>query len=183
MKMIVFIFLLVAIPNLGNSQTLISYSKTDNVDFTEFKTYQVYELDVKSIPEFEPKKEGLNLLIEEIYKQMNIRGYQKVKENADLLINLGVTLSQEQQTRETDIRDAPRYMGSRNYHWESGEIVVRNYVSGTVTLDIVDNKENKMIWQAVAKGAVEKKQEKNKKKIVKATQKLFKKYPVKAISK
>ena len=104
-----------------------------------------------------------------------------MKENPDLLINLGVTLSREKQTRETSIQEAPRYMGSRNYHWESEEIVVRNYVSGTVTLDIVDNHKNEMIWQAVAKGVVEKKQEKNKKKIVKVTEKLFKKYPVKAI--
>ena len=181
MKKIVLILLLVAVPNLGNSQTLVSYNKTDNVDFTKFKTYQVYELDVKSIPEFEPKKEGLNLFIGEVFKQMNSRGYQKVKENPDLLINLGVTLSREKQTRETSIQEAPRYMGSRNYHWESEEIVVRNYVSGTVTLDIVDNHKNEMIWQAVAKGVVEKKQEKNKKKIVKVTEKLFKKYPVKAI--
>lgn len=33
-----------------------------------------YSLDIKSIPEFEPKKTGLNLLIEEISKQMNARG-------------------------------------------------------------------------------------------------------------
>lgn len=165
----------------GHSQILVSYNKSDDVDFSTFKTYQIYSLDVKNIPEFEPKKTGLNLLIGEIHQQMQARGYAKVGENPDLIINLGVAITEEAQTRESDFRDAPPYMGQRNYHWESEEIVVGYYTEGTVTLDLVDAANNEMIWQAVSAGALAKKREKNKKKIVKAVQKLFKKYPVKAI--
>ena len=167
----------------GHSQTLVSYNKNEDVDFSKYKTYQIYSLDVKNIPEFEPKKTGINLLIVEIHKQMTARGYKKVTESPDLMINLGITITAEVQTRETDIRDAPRYTGQRNYHWESEEIVVRKYAEGTVTLDLVDNGKNEMIWQAVSAGALSEKREKNKKKIVKAVQKLFKKYPVPALTK
>ena len=114
---------------------------------------------------------------------MVARGYEKVSENPDLIINLGINITKEEQTMETDIRDAPRYIGQRNYHWESEEIVIRRYTEGTVTLDLVDATENEMIWQAVSTGTLEKKREKNKKKIVRAAQKLFKKYPVQAIKK
>jgi len=161
-----------------NSQILISYNKLENVDFSKYSTYQIYELDVKNIPEFEPKKSGLSLLIIEIHKQMNARGYKKVKENPDLIINIGIAITKEVQTRETTLRDAPIYTGQRNYHWESEEIVVQRYIEGTVTLDLVDTSKNEMIWQALSSGVLSKKREKNRKKIVKAVKKLFKKYPV-----
>ena len=183
MKTITITICLLLFTLFGYSQTLVSYDKKEDVDFSKYKTYQIYGLDVKNIPEFEPKKTGLNLLIVEINKQMNARGYKKVAENPDLMINLGVAITAEVQTRESNLRDAPRYMGQRNYHWESEDIVVREYTEGTVTLDLVDNTENKMIWQAVSAGVLSEKREKNKKKIVKAVQKLFKKYPVRALTK
>lgn len=182
MKISAITFYLLLFTFYGHSQVLISYNKTVGVDFSKYSTYQIDDLDVKNIPEFEPKKTGINLLIEEINKQMNARGYKKVKENPDLIINLGVAITNEVQTRETDIRDAPIYIGQRNYHWESQEIVVRKYIEGTVTLDLIDTSKNEMIWQAISSGTLSKKREKNKKKIVKAVKKLFKRYPVPAIT-
>jgi hypothetical protein len=172
-------FLFFAIPFLGMSQVLVSYNKAPKVDYKKYKTYQVYGLNVTTIPEFEPKKESLNFLIAEIGKQMTARGYQKVKDNPDLILNIGVVVSAEQKTRQTDIRDAPRYMGERNYHWESEEIVVQNYNEGTVILDVVESENNKLIWQAVSKGMISPSIDKNKIRITKAVKKMFNKYPVK----
>lgn len=181
-KIVTICFLLFTL--FGHSQTLVSYNKNEDVDFSKYKTYQIYSLDVKNIPEFEPKTTGLELLIVEIHKQMTDRGYKKVTENPDLMINLGLAITAQVQTRETNLRDdAPRYIGQRNYHWESEEIVVREYTEGTITLDLVDMDKNEMIWQAVSAGILSEKREKNKKKIVKAVQKLFKKYPVQALTK
>jgi hypothetical protein len=178
MKKIVFLFVSLFIHQVVISQVQVSYSKADNMDFSKFKTFQVNSLDVKNTPEFEPKKEGLNLLIKEINNQMISRGYEKVKENPDLIINIGLVITNETQTRQTDVRDAPMYIGQRNYHWESEEIVIRRYVEGTVTMDMVSSKDNEMIWQAVSSGILEKKREKNTKKIVKGVKKLFKKFPI-----
>jgi hypothetical protein len=161
------------------SQILVSYNKSNEVDFSKFKTFQINSLDVENIPEFEPKKSGLDLLVEEITKQMNTRGYKSVNKDPDLIINLGITITNKVQTRETSISEAPRYLGQRNYHWESEEIVVGKYIDGSVALDLVDAHKNEMIWQAVSSGVLSKKREKNKKKIVKAAQKLFKKFPIK----
>ena len=179
MNKTLFLLMSLMVFQVGTAQVQVSYSKAENIDFTKFKTYQIYSLDVKNIPEFEPKKEGLNLLIVEINKQMTSRGYQKVKENPDLIINIGVVITNETQTRQTDFRDAPRYIGQRNYHWQSEEIVVSRYIEGTVTLDIVSTEANEMIWQAVSSGILQKKREKNLKKIPKGAQKLFKRFPVK----
>lgn len=179
MKKALFLLISLLVFQVGSSQVQVSYSKAENIDFTKFKTFQIYSLDVKNIPEFEPKRSGLNLLIVEINKQMTSRGYQKVKENPDLIINIGVYITKETQTRQTDYKDAPMYIGQRNYHWESEEIVVRRYLEGTVTLDIVSTENNEMIWQAVSSGILEKKREKNLKKIPKGARKLFKRFPVK----
>ena len=70
-------------------------------------------------------------------------------------------------------------MGQRNYHWESGEIVVREYDEGTVTLDFVDRAKNLMVWQGVAAGTITDNMKKRDKRINTAMAKLFKKFPVK----
>jgi len=173
------VYLLLVIPFLGMSQLLVSYNKAPKVDFNKYKTYQVYGLNVTTIPEFEPKKESINFLISEIGKQMAARGYQKVKEKPDLILNIGVVISAEQKTRQTDIRDAPIYIGQRNYHWESEEIVVQNYNAGTVILDIVESENNKLIWQAVSKGMISGSIDTNLSRITKAVKKMYNKYPVK----
>ncbi len=172
------VFLLL-FPLLMFSQTLVSYDKLEGVDLSKFKTFQIYSLNVESIPEFKPKKEGLNLMLEEIIKQMTSRGFVKVKENPDLIINLGVSIIAKLNTRETDIYDAPYYMGQRNYHWESEEIVIGSYKEGTVTFDLVDNQNETMIWQVMRSGVLLEKIEKNKKRIIRGVKKMFKKFPLK----
>lgn len=171
--------LLFLLPVLVFSQTIVSYDKAKDVDFAKYKTFQIYSLDVKSIPEFEPKKSGLNLMLVEIIENMESRGFVKVTENPDLIINLGISIVSKEQTRQTDIRDAPLYMGQRNYKWESEEVVVGTYTEGTVTLDLVDAQSEKMIWQVVGASVLSEKREKNRKKVIKGVNKMFKKFPVK----
>jgi hypothetical protein len=179
MKTNFFTILIFLLPVLVFSQTIVSYDKAKDIDFTKYETFQIYSLDVKSIPEFEPKKSGLSLMLTEIINQMESRGFVKVSENPDLIINLGVSIVSKNQTRESDIRDAPLYMGQRNYHWESKEVVVGTYTEGTVTLDLVDTQNEKMIWQVVGASVLSEKREKNRKRIIKAVKKMCKKFPVK----
>ena len=144
---------------------------------SNYQTYQLYKMDVHHISQFEPRKEGLKVLTNAIAEKMEQRGFSRVEEDPDLILNVGVTIAQETQTRETDIRDAPMYIGQRRYSWQSEEIVVRTYHEGTVVLDMVDGERNEMIWQAVVKGVLSEKRNKNDKKIRKGVEKLFKKFP------
>ena len=180
MKTNFFTTLLFLLPFLVFSQTVVSYNKADDVDFTKYRTYQISSLDVKTIPEFEPKVSGLNLIVEEIEKQMKSRGFIKVVQNPDLIINLGVSIVSKDQTRETNIQDAPLYMGQRNYKWESKEVVIGSYNEGTVTLDLVDRLSEKMIWQVVGASVLSEKRDVNRGKIVRGVKKMFKKFPVKS---
>ena len=161
----------------GYTQVLVSYDIAKGLDFSQYKTFQLYKLDVNHTPLFEPRKEGLKLLTDAIVEKMEERGFTPVEVDPDIILNVGVTIARETQTRETDIRDAPMYIGQRRYSWHAEEIVVGTYNEGTVVLDMVDGKKNEMVWQAVVKGVLAEKRSKNEKKIRKGVEKLFRKFP------
>ena len=179
MKTNFFTCLFFLLPLLVFSQTIVSYDKAKDIDFSKYKTYQISSLDVKTIPEFEPKVSGLNLILEEIAKQMESRGFIKVVQNPDLIVNLGVSIVSKDQTKETNIQDAPLYMGQRDYQWESKEVVIGSYNEGTVTLDLVDTQKEKLIWQVVGASVLSEKRDVNRKKIIKGVKKMYKNCPVK----
>ena len=91
---------------------------------SQYKTFKIVKLDIKTMPDFEPKKEGISQFMQEVTNKMQERGFRPTDDNPDLLINFGITIQEQAQTRETTIRDAPRYIGQRNYHWEAEEIVL-----------------------------------------------------------
>jgi len=84
------------------------------------------------------------------------------------------------QTRETTIREAPRYIGQRNYHWQSQEVVVGRYEEGTATVEIVDAAHREVVWQGAVKSILTSNPTKLTKRIDDAIAALFVKYPVPA---
>ncbi len=147
-----------------------------------YKTYNIGGLELKSIPG-ENFSKNLQHVVGAIDKQMQDRGFVRGPVNPDLLINLGISVTDEVQTRETTIRDAPyqvKYYDGRSYGWKSEEIVVDEYKDGHVVLDFVDTKQNEMIWQGGVTGTLTNKQKKMDKRIDTVFDLLFKKFPLKA---
>lgn len=72
------------------------------------------------------------------------------------------------------------WYGSSNPYWATGwqSVMVRNYVEGTLVLDIVDAKTAQLVWRAYCKGAV-RNPSKRDKIVNKALKKAFKKFPPK----
>ncbi len=180
MKIKVLVVLLLLSFSAANSQVLLSSKTSPQAKFREYKTYKVLGLDIKNVPQFEPRKESLNFLIEEVNKQMVARGYTKETENPDLILNIGLVITDEHKTAETSLRDAPYYMGQRNYHWQSEKYLVQVFRAGTLTLDVVDTKLNQMVWQATTKSMIKEGPQESYKNITKTVKKLFKQYPVRA---
>jgi len=163
----------------GVAQTrVVSYDKSSSIDFSKYKTFNFHNTDIEEGLNKIGKVKGLDILKAAIERELKARNITLDESNPDLLINIGVTTEDVVQTRETDIRDAPAYMGTRNYHWESGEVVVREYKEGTVTLDFVDAQNNEMVWQGAAAGTMTKNVKKRDKRINSAMAKLFKKFPI-----
>jgi hypothetical protein len=147
-----------------------------------YKTYTIGGLELKSVPG-ENFSKNLQHVVGAIDKQMQDRGFVRGPVNPDLLINLGISVTDEVQTRETTIRDAPyhmKYGDGRSYGWQSEEIIVNEYKDGHVVLDFVDTKQNEMIWQGGVTGTLTNKQKKMDKRIDTVFGLLFKKFPLKA---
>lgn len=77
-------------------------------------------------------------------------------ENPELMVNLSVLVKEKAQTRQTDFRTdgLPRYMGQRRYSWKSEEVEVGKYQEGTLILDIIDTKNDKLVWRSGVKGVL-----------------------------
>ena len=118
-----------------------------------YKTYNFGDLDIKNEP-FGNYQKNLRFLTSAIDREMQAKGFQRAATNPDLLINLGLAITDEVQTRETTIRDAPynvRYSATgtygRSYSYQNTEIEVARYKEGHVAFDLVDVKKSELIWQ------------------------------------
>ncbi len=156
---------------------VVDYQKQSETDLKQYKTYAY-----ASIEEPENKgpffEENVTILKKAIDKEMAARNYARVETGADLLINIGSSIEEKVQTRETDFRtDGMQYMGQRNYHWETEEVEVDRYKEGTVALDFIDIEKNKLVWRGTVAGTVTNNRKKIEARINTAIENLFKKFP------
>ena len=94
-----------------------------------YKTYNIGGLELKS-KQGENFSKNLQHVVAAIDREMQAKGFQRGPVDPDLLINLGMAITDEVQTRETTIQDARyhvNYSGGRSYGWKSEEIVVDEY--------------------------------------------------------
>lgn len=153
---------------------IVSIDKADDFSLASYKTFDFVEVDVSGAdsPSFYERVEWIK---GEISKQLAQKGLTQTSSSPELLLNIGIVLEEKEQTRETTLMDAPRYMGQRNYHWESQEVVVNHYHEGTVTVDFVDSKTNTRVCEAVASSVVFKKESTARKNIAKGVEKVIEK--------
>ncbi len=155
---------------------VVSTEAKEDADFASYSTFNFMDismkndsLDVASIPEIDRLKEA-------IASQMEALGYSQ-SQDPDLWVNIGLMVEEKVQTRQTNIRDAPIYIGQRRYHWESEEVVVGEYEQGTVTVDIIDAQANERIWEGVAAGTITDNDARMENRINEAMEILFNRYP------
>ena len=149
---------------------------------SRYKTFGFYE--VKASGDTIPRTfaERLSILKKAIQTEMEKKGYRFTDAGPDLLVNIGIAVKQEIQTRQTNWRNDDRftYMGQRSYSWKSEEIEVGRYRDGTLTLHIIEAERHKMIWKGSMEGVVPEKTDPSGKTAGRALQKLFAQYPFKA---
>ncbi|RYG05652.1 MAG: DUF4136 domain-containing protein [Chitinophagaceae bacterium] len=155
---------------------VVKTDKVAGVNFQSFKTFGFYKLeatgDTSSKFDFYS-----SLLKQAIARELTAKGYTQTSSDPDLLVNLGVVVKEETQTRQTDIREAPRYIGQRRYTWKSEEVPVGQYKTGTATVDLVESKQNRMVWQGTLEGIIPGNRKTYEKEINKGVTALFAKFP------
>lgn len=151
---------------------IITNEVSPEVTSGHYQTFNFYDVKVNAPDASVVRQDRVTMLKDAIRHELEAVGLQK-SDDPDLWVNIGVLVENKEQTRETDLRDAPVYIGQRNYHWESQEIVVNTYRKGTVTIDLIDAETNEMVGQSIASGIIADKDEKLKKRIDEGMEKLF----------
>ena len=174
-----FLFLLVLGLTACASEQVQYANSQPSVNFRAYKTYNFMDVTARNDAAFQGPGTGVALLKQAIARELDRRGYQQAA-SPDLLVNIGVVTQDKVQTRETTLRDAPRYIGQRNYHWQSEDVVVGHYEEGTATIEIVDAARQELIWDGAVKSVLTPNEAKLSKRIDDAVAALFEKYPVPA---
>ncbi len=174
MKRLCLFLLLIMYLATSCSPVSVVYKDERKGDFSRYRTFDFKDFTVDNQTVVPTRPEAVDYLKSAIQRELVTKGFKKVQQNPDLLVNIGVVLTEEVQTRTTDIRDAPMYMGTRNYHWESEEVVVNQYREGTVIIDLIDARQNELVWEGSAKSVLAKNPDKLEKRINEALAKLFK---------
>ncbi|HEX8333250.1 MAG TPA: DUF4136 domain-containing protein [Segetibacter sp.] len=169
------LLLFFALAESCTSARIVSAENADNMNISRYKTYNFYAEDDTLSKQL---AWGLGAAKLAIADEMKKRGFQQGGSDADLLINIGMVVREQVETRQTNFQqDAPRYLGQRRYSWKSEEVETGRYNQGTISVHLVDGKENKMIWKGVVESVVPRRKEKVQQAIREGIQKLFTRLP------
>jgi hypothetical protein len=146
------------------STTKIHSDYDHSIDFSQYKTYGYYSpLGIEN-----PNYSNLlgQMFREAIDAQMLPRGYV-ISDNPDILINVSARL--QDKTKVTTYSD-PMMRGGGYYGYRGGmydpwggygygtSTHVSQYTEGTINVDMVDPDQKRMIWEGIAIGRIDEKQ-------------------------
>lgn len=148
-------------------------------NLADYETYNFYDSvgGIGTTTEVSPQYlEEMNIIKYEIASQLERRGL-RLSSEPELLVNIGAVVEERVQTRQTNIRDAPVYIGQRRYHWQAEEVPVGRYRQGTVSVHLIDRLENRLVWRGVAEGVIPENRERLRDNIERGVEELFQRVP------
>jgi len=115
-------------------------------------------------------------IVEAVNAQLSARGWHESRDQADVGITANVA-TRRARTVERFYSGAPGW-GWR-WRWRPGYVTttVNSYPMGSLVIDIFDAKDKGIVWRGAATQALSANPDKNTKKLSKAVEKLFKKFP------
>ncbi len=159
-----------------------------SADFSQYQTYNFYD-------DAGPERTNYQSLFSQhmvaaITKEMDARGYEK-SDDPDLLVNFNAVLRDKTKvtTRPAPVSYGGYYGYRRGYydpwfgysHSYATETHVSEYTEGTLNIDLVDAKNKKMVWEAVAVGRVREETLRNlEQAVMEAVPRFFEAYPYRA---
>ena len=152
-----------------------------NTDFDKAADFSKYKTFAAKIETQWGNPLGEKRVIDEIEKALVAKGWKKVDAvSADTFVVIhGAT----QVKRDLNTFYSGGGYGGYGYRGYGGmgmgsaSTTVSEYTVGTLVVDIFDAKNKQLLWRGSGKDELSDKADKNYKKIVKATEKMFKKFP------
>ena len=141
-----------------------------------YQTFDFLDFNIQLTTDHQTNPENIEYLKAAISNQLSKHGLKQASK-ADLNINIGVVIEEEIQTRDSEATEM-RYLGQREYDWaRSDQVFVGKYKVGTVTVELVDTKSNKVVW-AGSDANVIRNQKKIQKRIDQGVARIFRKFDV-----
>lgn len=140
--------LLVASATLGMSSCSPFRVRTDYAETAQFSTYKTYKLRIDDLKMNDIDKDRV---LNEISKQLQIKGL-KSEETPDLIVNV--------KANHKKIRDVQTHSPYGMWGWGNpwnwgigfGRTWTSNYNEGSLIIDLIDAKTQKLIWQGIGDG-------------------------------
>ena len=139
-----------------------------SADFTKYKTYAWMESRNPAPSDLSHRR-----IVEAIDQQLAAKGLRKVDRNPDLLVVYNAGVKEQVSVQGYSYGYYPYRWGGGGsvYLYENVEL------QATLIVDLVDAQKQELAWRGVATDTISDKPEKNIKKINKAAEKMFKKFP------
>jgi hypothetical protein len=154
---------------------LHSAAQKTNVDWdhniTDFSKYRTYAWVKPSRTTSNPLMD--QRIVAAVDAQLAAKGMREAQADADVLVTYNAGLRQERSAIASG-------MGGWRRGGGMGRIDPVTENVGTLVVDVSDGKSKNLIWRGMATDTLSDQSEKNTKKIEKAVDKMFKKYPPKA---
>lgn len=114
-------------------------------------------------------------------RELEARGYRYAESGAELLVNFNAQLADKVDVVPPQPPvPASGYYGYRSYvTWRDYGVIVDQYQEGTLNIDVVDARQQKLIWEGVAIGRVTEKVQRNRAQAIdRAVAEIFRSYPL-----
>jgi Domain of unknown function (DUF4136) len=162
---------LLSVATIANAQNIyVDYDH--HVSFSTYKTFMWI-----SKPHYHPDPVMDGRIVDAINSTLMSKGLQLVPEGGDIGVAVHVA-TRERHTLETF------YTGfGGGWHWHFGTgfgtafTTAEPYEVGTIVVDLFDTRTKEIIWRGVASDSLSEKPEKDTKKLEKAIDKLFRRFP------
>ncbi len=127
---------------LATSCTREGISVKANNDFLIFNTEN---RSFTIVQEASCQKESISTLnemviIQEIEKQMEIRGYTQGKENADVLVTYSI------YDKNLNLQEVKKVIGNSQNNSDNFEVYRKSVKNGTLIISMIDKSSNKVFW-------------------------------------
>ena len=158
----------------GCSGIRVTTDYDHKADFGKYKTFNFSkEVDKVKLNDLNRRR-----LKDDITAQMAARGYQ-IAASPDLLVNVFI----KGTTKITANAFTNGFGGGFGY-WRGGfggysstYVDVNKYTEGTMFIDLIDVPEKKMVWEGIAEGMVNPRENTREKNLNKVVTKIFKEFP------
>jgi len=153
-----------------------AHAQKVNVDFDKDADFSTYSTFAVALNQSEPPRNPLmaQRALKGVSYHLTLKGLREVEESPDLFVVVYGILDQEKQLNVSGYGYGGRW---GRYGGGTATATTSTYNVGTLVVDIYDAQTKQIIWRGVGSDTISDKPEKNEKKLNKALEKMFKKFP------